>query len=375
MIEANIKNLSRSELLYTCVAKMLLYIRKDNDNNLPEELSEMEHYCNPNDFNRLFYYNNSEQTVDFLPQILKDADTLLKYCGASYDSVTEYQLLVRCLSEQTIVENSTRRLRTKKDGGMGSGILQNPSDPDATYREKAGKRHRGYVANLEESVGGNGSVITDYQFEQNTYSDSQFLKDSMERQEHQEEESILVADGAYSGEDNTTAAAEKNVKLVTTTLTGRETPDIHADFKFNDSFTRVLSCPMGNEPKSCSCSQGLLRVSFPRSACEQCPHCRECRAKIHKRTATITISGKSYARANVKRNMNTEEFQNLSRIRNGIETVPSILRNVYNADRMNARGLIRSRFFFGCKVAALNVRKLFSFLNGTGHYAQNPLLA
>ncbi|MDQ9774878.1 hypothetical protein RF263_08810, partial [Acinetobacter baumannii] len=65
-----------------------------------------------------------------------------------YDDITEYQLLVRCLSEQTIVEEGFRRLRTKEDGGFHSGILQNPSDPDATYRSKAGKEHQGYVANL-----------------------------------------------------------------------------------------------------------------------------------------------------------------------------------------------------------------------------------
>ena len=78
-----------------------------------------------------------------------------------------------------------RRLRTKEDGGFHSGILQNPSDPDATYRSKAGKEHQGYVANLEETVDRNGSVITDYQFEQNIYSDSRFLKDSLERTEVQ----------------------------------------------------------------------------------------------------------------------------------------------------------------------------------------------
>lgn len=94
-----------------------------------------------------------------------------------------------------------RRLRTKEDGGFHSGILQNPSDPDATYRSKAGKEHQGYVANLEETVDRNGSVITDYQFEQNIYSDSRFLKDSLERTEVQEEKSTLITDGAYSGKE------------------------------------------------------------------------------------------------------------------------------------------------------------------------------
>ena len=63
---------------------------------------------------------------------------------------------------------------------------------------KQGKEHQGYVANLEETVGKNGSVVTDYQFEQNHYSDSQFLKDSLARTEIQNEESTLITDGAYS---------------------------------------------------------------------------------------------------------------------------------------------------------------------------------
>ncbi|MDE7323909.1 MAG: hypothetical protein K2N73_14575, partial [Lachnospiraceae bacterium] len=41
------------------------------------------------------------------------------------------------------------------------------SDTDATYRNKAGKLHRGYAANIEETVGKNGSVVIDYQFDKN----------------------------------------------------------------------------------------------------------------------------------------------------------------------------------------------------------------
>ena len=74
--------------------------------------------------------------------------------------VTEYELLIRCLSEQTVMDGGKRRLLTKEDGMMNSAMLQNPSDPEATCRNKAGKIHRGYVANLEESLGKNGSVIT-----------------------------------------------------------------------------------------------------------------------------------------------------------------------------------------------------------------------
>ena len=65
-------------------------------------------------------------------------------------------------------------------------MMQNPSDPEATFRKTSRKEHRGYVANLEESVGTNGSVITEYQYEQNNHSDSQFIRKHLEQMEKQE---------------------------------------------------------------------------------------------------------------------------------------------------------------------------------------------
>lgn len=55
-----------------------------------------------------------------------------------------------------------------------------------------------------------------------THSDSQFLKEAVDTMEKTEEPTVLITDGAYSGRDNTNAAAEKNIELVTTNLTGRE---------------------------------------------------------------------------------------------------------------------------------------------------------
>lgn len=373
MIEANIKNLSRAELLYTCVAKLAMYIHKNHKDVLPDDL---EHYCNPNDFNQTFYYSDSTGTDEQIRIILCDADKLLALCHSDYEDITEYQLLVRCLSEQTIIEDSVRRLRKKEDGGFSSSMLQNPADPDATYREKASKKHRGYVANLEEAVSKNGSVITDYQFEQNTYSDSRFLQDSLQKAGCQEEGCVLVTDGAYCGTENTDLAASKNIKLVTTDLTGKDVPDIYADFEFNEAGTRIIKCPAGYAPKSCCCSSsnGHIHASFSREICINCPYKNQCKVKVHKKVCSIDISATAKYRATARRYMKTDEFKALARLRNGVETLPSLLRKRYHVDQMPVRGKIRSRFFFGCKIAALNIRKLFTYLNGLGNYAQNPIL-
>ena len=167
----------------------------------------------------------------------------------------------------------------------------------------AKKQYRGYVANVDEAVGKNGSVVLDYQLEQNNYSDSQFLKDSLERNGSQEEGSVVVADGAYFGEENSRLAQKQNINLVTTAITGIEIPEIYADFLLNEEGTRVLKCPAGHTPKSSCYSKGgggHIYVSFPREQCINCPHKEQCRVKVHKKVCSLTISATAQFRAKAK---------------------------------------------------------------------------
>lgn len=77
MIEANIKNLSRTELLYSCIAKLARRLHKlDRD----DVLESLEHYYDKNDFNRTFYYSNSTSTEDITQMLLRDADTITGRC-------------------------------------------------------------------------------------------------------------------------------------------------------------------------------------------------------------------------------------------------------------------------------------------------------
>lgn len=43
-----------------------------------------------------------------------------------------------------------------------SEVLLNPSDPEATFRYKAGGRHLGYVGNVVEAVGEKSSLVIVY---------------------------------------------------------------------------------------------------------------------------------------------------------------------------------------------------------------------
>ena len=219
---------------------------------------------------------------------------------------------------------------------MNSSALQNPSDPGATYRNKSGKSYRGYAANIEETVGKNGSVVTDYQFDKNTHTDSHFLQESLSAMEKSEEEIILVTDGGYDGQDNAALAKEKNVKLVTAALIGKEAPDALADFEFNEDGTHLLKCAAGHEPASQSYTKTTrqCRVSFDRNHCVGCPYQNQCRPKIYKKVATFITSKNASNRAKSQRYMQSEEFSNLARLRNGVETIPANIRKNYHLDKL-----------------------------------------
>lgn len=68
----------------------------------------------------------------------------------------------------------------------------------------------------------------------------------------------------------------------------------------------------------------------------------------------------------------TWQFEFLSRVRNGVETVPSILRRRYHIDTMPVRGKIRTKHMFGFKIGALNFRKLLKYLSSREKCALNP---
>ena len=70
-----------------------------------------------------------------------------------------------------------------------------------------------------------------------------------------------------------------------------------------------------------------------------------------------------------------EKYKELSRIRNGVETIPSILWRKYQIDHMPVRGLLPTKLRFGIKLAALNFKKLFGYLNSVGQCALIPQIS
>lgn len=362
MIAAHIRNLSLLELFYTCVSNLA---RVMNQRHL-EIPAEQKHYIEKDDYNAFIYHQQELNVTERTLSVMKDAEVLLQLCKGEFDDTSEYQLLIRLLKEQTIFDDDGhRRLRRKEEMENPSKVLLNPSDPEATIRLKAGKKHFGYVGNITETVGENSSLITDYAYEQNTYSDSQFLKDYLSTQPVDKESSILVADGAYCGEENTQTALEHQIQLITTNFTGRKPNDIFAEFIFSEDQKSLVECINHIKPIYTHYDERNERsiAHFKKCDCENCPYQKQCKPRFTKNYAFKEVSIKTVNRAKQLRYMETTEFKKHSHFRNGVEAIPSLLRRKYHVDTMPAHGKKRTRLHFGFKVAALNFKKLLDYNN------------
>ena len=189
-----------------------------------------------------------------------------------------------------------------------------------------------------------------------------FLREFIDQAEVSEETIALIADTAYASEELDELAAEKNIGILTTGLRGRKPREILTQFIYSEDGLSVLSCPEGHAPRSSSFihKTNSIRVSFPRCCCENCPHQKECNVKIKPRTALVTISLGALAHTEEAiRRKDDESMKLIGQIRNGVETIPSILRRKYHVDSMPVRGKLKTKIFFGFKMFALNFSKLW----------------
>ena len=63
--------------------------------------------------------------------------------------------------------------------------------------------------------------------------------------------------------------------------------------------------------------------------------------------------------------MQSEEFSNYAKLRNGVETVPANIRKNYRLDKL-PRGKQRAKFFFGSKNSGSQFQEALWFSKGLG---------
>lgn len=350
MVAMHAKTMSRLAIIYATVQKCAKLLKNSGKEDLIPE--EMRHYLDPDDLNEVIYYAKDEDVTPRLQKAIDEALQMKKIMDSDdWYGTAEYQLLLRVLNEQTEDGKPKDKDQIKPDS------LQNPNDPDATFRKKAGKNHQGYVRNIVEAVGDEGaSQVIRFDYDKNTHAELDYSRAYL-NENHDE---TMIADGAYGSVELQELADEKNINLVTTCLTGKDPDEVFGEFKLNEAGTAVITCQKGHEavesqyyPKN-----QMIRAKMNLEDCSNCPFKERCKAKLQKETAAVMVSKKMVMRAQYLKKLGTDEYVQLSRKRNAVEGIMSVLRIRFHVDEIPVFGQQRSKIYFYFKIGAFNVVKL-----------------
>jgi len=349
MISSSCKKLSRLEIIYSTVARLIKII--DKNTTLPEYFKP---YLDESHYNDTIYRSRDKDLNSKIKRVLKDGLKLysLYRKDKEISNTEEFKLLARLLKEQT------RKGRIKSSKEIAPDSLQNPTDPDATYRKKGKKKHVGYTANIVEKFDDNNRMIEGYDLQKNTYSDQKFAQDAIEKLE----DTTLLIDGAYHSEDIDKKAKAKGIKMVPTNLVGGGKNSNCDKFEIDEKEHLVKKCPYGYKPINSKFKEGSYRAHFDKKHCKYCPFRKDCPVIEQKKSYLFRVSEKTLHRSRLITRMGTSEYQELARKRAGIEGIPSVLRRRYKIDHLPVRGEVRSKVWLGFKISAINCKRLIKGL-------------
>jgi len=132
MISSSCRKLSRLEIIYSTVARLIKVI--DKNTNLPEYFKP---YLDENHYNDTIYRARDKDLKTKIKKVLKDGVKLYSIYRKDKEirRTKEFKLLARMLKEQT------RKGGIKSSKEIAPDSLQNPTDPNATYRKKGKTNH------------------------------------------------------------------------------------------------------------------------------------------------------------------------------------------------------------------------------------------
>ena len=187
MISANCKKMGRLELIYTvnqAVTTML-------EQTLPDELA---HYQKEKDKADQIYRLKKEKVEERTFLLLKESLLLYEQVPEGLKHTEAFKNLTRLLEEQT------DQLGPKDPDRIKAGSMQNPHEPEATYRVKGKKSSVGYAMNLVEARDREKelSMIVHYEKKPNIISDTEFGLNTVAEVKGV---STLVSDGSFYSKD------------------------------------------------------------------------------------------------------------------------------------------------------------------------------
>jgi len=293
-------------------------------------------------------------------QVAEDMHILVKRFGndPSHAERDTYKALECVFYQQCDVHEE--KVQIKKH--TGGDVVQNPSDPDATYD---GHKGPGYQVQIAETCNSENDVqiitcaLPQTAVESDTAATSEVL-------DHLDESGLLpqelFGDTHYCSDENIQDAADRGVELVGPVqgggLVDKEVDRLNIDdFDVDEQTEEVVCCPAGYKPASSVHDEqtGKTKTVMPASACSQCEFVDECPVEKCRDGYGLHHTAKQRRLAGRRREENTEVFRQRYRIRGGIEGTNSGLKRKTGLGQLRVRGRPRVFHAIYLKITGWNI--------------------
>ncbi len=282
---------------------------------------------------------------------------IFQLLGKTYAEDSVYQTFRRVMSEQfEICADGSVRVRKAKE--IGSGSLQSPDDPEATFSAKSGKKQKGYKVNVAETAtpGNELNLINDVSVQPNNVHDGTMLADRMDViKEHTPELNEMHTDGGYGGSVLDPKMSEHEVLHVETgSKMGKAR--VNMIYESTDDGYQV-SCPLQTSPAGRT--RKRWKADFNNEICGECSHREQCPTVQRRRKRTLYFD-ESWAKASI-RSRNIELIpEERRKLRANVEATVNEFTGCFNhKGKLRVRGLARSTLQILAAALAINFARVF----------------
>ncbi len=382
-IFANMRHLGRIGLFVKTIKKFLVNLKrhhKDLFEALDKGLSDR--YMTKQGETVFSMVKPSESTKT-LSALADDVFSLVERFAGNEPVVTmtSYQLLVRLLKEQCIlqrVDTHTTQVMVKANKDVASDSLQNPADPEAGY---SGYKGQGYQVQVAESYGtaeetDTLNLITGVIVEPAHKRDAHALIPLIETTAKLGlAPKEALADTLYGGDENRGKAAALGVEIVSP-VKGKASKitETLTEFTMN-SENEITSCPSGCTPEHTRSRDDWHFAFFSKRTCRGCSRKKTCPTKSVKKGRSLRYDNKAIRVARRRAYEESPEFRDRYRFRAGIEGTMSQLDRVSGLKHLRVRGMSAVSFAAYLKAAGINIIRAAAFRNRETEGTPVPIAA
>lgn len=367
LIASNIREMTRLQLLVEVVQRVHRLL---NEVDQQQYAADFSPYVKGSS-GQYTYRIKREEYGEHLQGIGELMCKLVAELRANYADEPAYQVLERVFKEHFVVEETIPRARQGNE--LNAGSLQSPDDWEATYRQKRGKDHNGYVTNVTETCDPENpfQLIVKVQTESNNSDDAAMLAEALPDLKARTGVDEMNTDGGYNSPDVDEAMREHKVKQIQTAIRGRKSAaeklgleDFEWQISDDDGQPRSVTCPHRQQTEiTAGRKEGRYRAAFEASDCENCPLRERCPAEPLKRQPGNVLRFSQHdVDVALRRQRSADERARKRHLRPAVEATVRAVKHPFGNGKVPVRGKPRVSMVMVCSAAMNNVRQINRYL-------------